>query len=597
MFKWILAFGVLFAPNALQAAIINVNPGSANSLQTALDTAKNNADNENTIVIPAGIYRTVDQVDPYQPFTYIGNANKVITIQGAGVGQTFITSGPLGSNGLELLLDPIDVSGITVTGITFQDTDYGIHAHEGGLLTVEDCEFIDNERGLNAEAQTGQVNATNNYFSRNTNTALYLDFSSINNDVGTAVTGNIFENNQTTANSPLRISGGAFMNVDRNQFLNNTSSGSPGGAAEMFSGPDTVVRFTANTFINNKATNAGAVFVPSLRRVEMVDNLFFMNQALNANGGAANIFVPEGLFVNNTITGNFANGPGGGLWLGNTAESSLYNNIIFGNTVGGPAMGQGPDLYLNNSGAAVTLANNDIGVIFDACVEAGGCTAPRTETNNISEDPLFVDAANGDFNLGAGSPCIGTGDPDAPALPAVDIEGRPMNDPPDMGAYAAVISNILVNPLAINFGNISTEVPNTQTVTITNTGGGVLNVTSLELSDTANFAVAGGSCGGTTFSLNNAESCEAEVTFQPQAAGDLAATLTIASNDLNLPSVVVNLTGTGVDTGGDGGDGGCSLSKQSEAGRSQKQAYAFLALAFAAWVGLRLARPHRIRPE
>ena len=53
---------------------------------------------------------------------------------------------------------------------------------------------------------------------------------------------------------------------------------------------------------------------------------------------------------------------------------------------------------------------------------------------NIDEDPLFADAANGDFHLADGSPCIDTAT-DVGA-PAVDFEGdpRPIGNGYDMGA-------------------------------------------------------------------------------------------------------------------------------------------------------------------
>jgi hypothetical protein len=55
-------------------------------------------------------------------------------------------------------------------------------------------------------------------------------------------------------------------------------------------------------------------------------------------------------------------------------------------------------------------------------------------TNKVG-DPLFVDAATGDFTPGAGSPAIDGGNPaDAPT---VDIDGNPRDSAPDMGAFEA----------------------------------------------------------------------------------------------------------------------------------------------------------------
>ena len=49
------------------------------------------------------------------------------------------------------------------------------------------------------------------------------------------------------------------------------------------------------------------------------------------------------------------------------------------------------------------------------------------DSGNISEDPLFTDPENGDFNLMAESPCIDAGDPGAPYDPDSTIA--------DMGCF------------------------------------------------------------------------------------------------------------------------------------------------------------------
>ena len=54
-------------------------------------------------------------------------------------------------------------------------------------------------------------------------------------------------------------------------------------------------------------------------------------------------------------------------------------------------------------------------------------------TGNISADPRFVDAANGDYHLGVGSPCVDKGT--LIGAPTHDIEGTPRDAAPDMGAY------------------------------------------------------------------------------------------------------------------------------------------------------------------
>ena len=114
---------------------------------------------------------------------------------------------------------------------------------------------------------------------------------------------------------------------------------------------------------------------------------------------------------------------------------NLTNCILWGNLAG-----EDPN-QIDDSLGKVTLDYSDI---------QGGWTG--NGSNNIDEDPLFVDAANDDYRLMLGSPCFDTGDPIVPAelvdtydvdqdgdtdeeTPDLDLLDRIVNSLIDMGAY------------------------------------------------------------------------------------------------------------------------------------------------------------------
>lgn len=152
------------------------------------------------------------------------------------------------------------------------------------------------------------------------------------------------------------------------------------------------------------------------------------------------------MITNNTLTLNSTGGRGGGLFVSlddDAATASIFNNIVRENT----ATGDGDDVFVfddanrNNTGSPVNLFNNDLSDFFSLCVNTGGCTPDISEGNNIDLDTPFIDAANRDFHLQEGSPCIDAGDPAAPDLPDADFEGNPRDvdgdgdgTMPDMGA-------------------------------------------------------------------------------------------------------------------------------------------------------------------
>jgi HYDIN/CFA65/VesB-like, Ig-like domain len=95
-----------------------------------------------------------------------------------------------------------------------------------------------------------------------------------------------------------------------------------------------------------------------------------------------------------------------------------------------------------------------------------------------------------------------------------------------------------------------------RSVTISNTGDGPLQLTSVTLS--AGFvrgAPTAQECGQT---LGPGEHCQITIRFAPEHVGPQTGTLTVATNDPQRPALVVELKGTGVPGNGDhdGDDGG-----------------------------------------
>jgi hypothetical protein len=102
---------------------------------------------------------------------------------------------------------------------------------------------------------------------------------------------------------------------------------------------------------------------------------------------------------------------------------------------------------------------------------------------------------------------------------------------------------VALSPTSLTFGAQLVGTASTpQTVTLTNTGSGTLNITSIVAS--ANFS-GGNNCG---HSLAPGASCTISVTFRPQAVGTLTGTITITDNAPNSPQTV-SLSGTGTVVG------------------------------------------------
>ena len=162
----------------------------------------------------------------------------------------------------------------------------------------------------------------------------------------------------------------------------------------------------------NRAQDGGGAYYGTLNNCLLTEN-----SAATSGGGAS------GSTLNNcTVAGNTAGVYAGGI-SNITDLSRPYNCIIWSN--------------LLESGATDDCSHTQSFYVYNTC--ALGLTA---ENGNISVNPLFVDAAAGNYRLQTNSPCIDRGSNTyAPNLPDLDGNARMVDGDTngtatvDMGAY------------------------------------------------------------------------------------------------------------------------------------------------------------------
>jgi len=174
-----------------------------------------------------------------------------------------------------------------------------------------------------------------------------------------------------------------------------------------------------------------------------------------------------GTVLNCTISGNTSSHFGGGVelfyggmlrncWVdGNTSDmgggiccsqgSTVLNGTISGNTAS-----QGGGIYHYGGVVINSIVFANTGGFFYTNVYTEGqyssftnCCSPPTHfgPSTIESDPLFVNAAAGDYRLQTNSPCINAGTNQTGMAGATDLDGRPrvIQGIVDIGAYEALL--------------------------------------------------------------------------------------------------------------------------------------------------------------
>jgi hypothetical protein len=133
---------------------------------------------------------------------------------------------------------------------------------------------------------------------------------------------------------------------------------------------------------------------------------------------------------NCTLTANYGDDEGGGAWACTLNNCTLMNNRA--NFYGGGAYGCTLNNCIAYYNSASAGTNYDSSSTLNYC-----CTTPDPGgIGNITNEPLFIDYANGNLRLQSDSPCINAGD-NAYAPSGLDLGGNPRiaGGTVDMGAY------------------------------------------------------------------------------------------------------------------------------------------------------------------
>jgi len=220
----------------------------------------------------------------------------------------------------------------------------------------------------------------------------------------------VVEHNSADYGGGIAVRSGASAFISGTRIISNTANESGGGIGIWHDGPAVVM---ANTVISdNYGYGAGGLAMWEPGGTFTGTNLLVVdNRSGPGPAGIALWGSSGGQLMNVTVSGNdSATGFDGAEVEGPVSGFPIVNSIFWGNGTSNA----------NLAGSNLDVTYSDVG-------------SGWTGTGNIDADPLFVDAANGDYHLQVGSPCIDAGMP--ASAPTHDIEGTPRDPAPDMGAY------------------------------------------------------------------------------------------------------------------------------------------------------------------
>jgi len=412
-------------------------PGDPTDLQTALNIARTSG-GDDTHYLQQGVYDA--SVVTYTYGTAANDSMAVLLSGGWTSDYSSRSDDPaltaLDGGGINRVLElTADANGVdfsfTLDTLTVQNGFFtmghgaGIYAHNANngtiLLYLDNCLIADNfipgitflGGGMYTDCQ---ITVTDTTFSSNMaplgGAMLIRDYP-----------GGVFALNQTITNCAFNDNrviseeGHDVYNQASSTFTNCTFTGrddgtsSSGSGGALFSNAGSSV-ITHCTFTDIRADKWGSALQFEDCNVDLINCLFANNRSGLAAGcgtiyGLDNGGDPQTITVTNcTFIGNDSDDCDQGGAIYNRGLSLVVTNTIFWDN-------EDLGIYSESGLAGVSYS------LVDGGFSGTGFT---DEGDNLDEDPLFASAD--DFHLQFHSPCLDSGDNNAPLLPATDLDGE-----------------------------------------------------------------------------------------------------------------------------------------------------------------------------
>ncbi len=454
--KFFLAIQLLFLinNNCLRGATFTVN--SLSALQSALNTASNNGEND-TIIILNGTYNVTSKI------SFWSSENYSVYITGSG--STVLD----GNNSVKIMeiITTSNAGNIYVKDLTVK---HGRDDYGGGIyletssaeIHLIHCTITDNVGniicgGADLYSNSGNITVDSCTFERNSapNTSGYPNGTGGGLFVQTEDSGPVItlKNSYFSHNTAQRDAGGAMLYpvganstiiADNNTFIYNTAQEFGGGFWARCPASNSTIQFTNNTCTQDSSANAGSgggsYFEQEAGTLTMSGNTFSNNYAawqgggvwISNNGGTITVYDNTcrdnvctqdggGLYAfldsgtatlhHNIFDGNTATQSGGGFNIATTSGAiTVNNNTSYSNTAGNAGDSY---FYFDNAAASLDFYQN---ILYQSSSPAfdysgaisvtatysdiqGGSGQTWYGTGCIDQNPLFNDPANGDFNL------------------------------------------------------------------------------------------------------------------------------------------------------------------------------------------------------
>jgi len=446
-------------------------------------------------------------------------------------GAAKMNGGGINVGWTDSMLVSLTMNNCSITGNTATNSGGGIICESCGIV-VNDCIISDNSAlgsGGGIYCWYSFVSVISSIITSNTavqNGGGILIAQSLNTLISNC---SIIENNAGSCAGGIHCTDTDNLSISDCSIINNSSV--YGSGIYCGNSNPTII---ASTIKSNSSQWGGGITCENNSNSCIKNCVIVENSAVN-DGGGIDIGSSAPQIANCTINGNI----GGGIMC-YISNPNIINTIIENNSSYGISFVNSPDAAIsyndiyNNQNNNLISPPQWVGQIVTTNANGDSCDLWM----NIFADPLFVNAAGGDYHLQAGSPCIDAGDPVSPPDPDGTIA--------DIGAFyfnqgfIPPEPDIAVSSDNLDFGLVPVGNMMELPLTICSVGDTVLNLRDIFTSN-ADFY--------TDFDpadslLVPGDSLSLTVTFEPTIERVYLETLFIVSNAEN-ETLTVSLQGDG----------------------------------------------------